>query len=61
MQAQMNFGQMSMLQKQIIIGQMAQCRLMATNILMTNIQMNDVFGNEETEAGVNPNSEDIGK
>jgi len=55
----MNIGQMNMLGKQIMIGQMAQCRLMATNILMTNIQMNQILGNDEAESGINPNSEDL--
>ena len=61
MQAQMNFQQFATLNKQIMMIQMAQTQLTATNLLLQNIRMNALLLNDETENGVNPNSEDLGK
>jgi len=57
----MNFAQFSVLQKQIMITQMAQQRLTASNMLLCNIRMNYLLLNEEAEQGINSNSEDLGK
>jgi len=61
MQANMSFSQMSMMNKNISMIQIAQTRLQATNLLLASVQMNYVLSNEEAECGVNPNSEDLGK
>jgi hypothetical protein len=41
--------------------QAAQQNLTAANMMMLNIQMNYLLLNDQTEAEVNPNSEDLGK
>ena len=61
MQPNMNFSQMNMLSKQIVMGQSIQGRLTSANILLMNIQMNQLMLNDEAECGINPNSEDLGK
>mgnify|MGYP000429657586 CR=1 FL=1 len=61
MQAHMNFTQYNMLNRKIMMVQAEQNNLMATNMLMMNIQFNTLLENEEAEMGVSKNSEDIGK
>ena len=61
MQAHMNFTQMNMLNRKIMMVQAEQNNLMATNMLMMNIQFNTLLENDEAEMGVSKNSEDIGK
>ena len=61
MQSHMSFSQFAMLNKQISMIQVAQQRIVSTNLLMTQIQMNNLLSNDEAETGVNPNSEDLGK
>ena len=60
MQPHMNFSQMNMLSKQIVMGQLAQGKLTSINMLLMNIQMNQLMVNDEAECGLNPNSEDLG-
>jgi hypothetical protein len=57
----MSFAQFNMLGKQIMMIQAAQQNLTAANMMMLNIQMNYLLLNDQTEAEVNPNSEDLGK
>ena len=61
MQAHMNFSQMNMLNRKIMMVQAQQNNLVATNMLMMNIQFNHLLENDEAEAGVSSNSEDLGK
>jgi len=56
----MNFSQMNMLSKQIVMSQMMQGRLTSVNMLLINIQMNQLMVNDEAECGLNPKSEDLG-
>jgi len=59
MQAHMNFSQLSMMNRKIMMAQAQQNNLMATNMLMMNIQFNHLLENDEAEAGVSSNSEDL--
>jgi hypothetical protein len=61
MQAQMNFSQMQMLNKQMSMIQTAQTKLTATNMLLVQMQINNLLTNEEAEDGVSSKSEDVGK
>lgn len=61
MQPCMNFSQMSMLNKQVQMVQLAQNRLTATNMLIMQMQLNSLLTNDEAETGVSSKSEDVGK
>jgi len=41
--------------------QLQQNKLVSTNLLLTQIQLNLLLENAQAECGVNPNSEDLGK
>lgn len=57
----MNFSQFSVLNKQMMMVQLAQNRLTATNMLIVQMQLNNLLTNEEAETGVSSKSEDVGK
>ena len=61
MQQSMNLSQFSTLNKQIMMVQLHHNRLSATNLLLTNIQMNYLLTHDEAECGLSPISEDLGK
>ena len=61
MQTHMTFTQMNMLRPQMYMIQAQQNRLVATNTLLMNMQMNWLLLNEETENGLSAAAEDIGK
>ena len=50
-----------MLRGQMFMVQAQQNRLVATNTLLMNMQMNWLLLNEETENGLSAAAEDIGK
>ena len=57
----MTFSQMSSLRGQMMMIQAQQNRLVATNTLLMNLQMNWLLLNEEAESGLSADAEDIGK
>jgi len=61
MQTSMSYSQATGVNKQVQMIQLAQNKLSATNLLLTNIQMNYLLANDEAESGLSPNSEDLGK
>ncbi len=54
----MSYMQFSMLNKQVNMVQASHQKMMATNILLTQIQINFLLLNEEAEIGLAANSED---
>ena len=61
MQCFMSMNQMSMFKTQFPLIQGQQTRLLATNNLLTPIQINSLLTNEEAELGLTSISEDLGK
>lgn len=61
MQCHMSFCQFSMLNKQVMMVQLAQNKLTSTSMLLQQIRVNSLLLNEEAELGVSANSEDLGK
>jgi hypothetical protein len=60
MQASMNYAQMNMVQRNIMMAQAESSNLQATNILMSAIQFNALLKDDEAESGVS-STEDLGK
>ena len=52
---------MNVLNRKLMMVQAQQTQLTATSILLTNIRMNALLTNDEAEAGVSSQSEDLGK